>query len=189
MNTNNVISILSKIIAQKDIIIFANGRIVREALHIADRPRNFYMLLSMGHASSIGLGIALTRPESKVIVVDGDGNLLMNFGILPLIGDLQPKNFIHIVIDNSSYGTTGGQQTVAKGKLFSDSALASGYKNSVTVTSTNALKSEFLKYYSKSGPSLIAVKVGKKYLKSPVFNLKPLYIKKRFMNSIKNEDS
>lgn len=184
MNTNNVISVLSKIIDKNDIMLFANGRIVREALYLADRSRNFYMLLSMGHASSIGLGIALARPESKVIVVDGDGNLLMNFGILPLIGDLKPKNLIHIVIDNSSYGTTGGQQTVAKGELFSESALASGYKNSVTVTNAHVLKSEFLKYYSETGPSLIAVKAGKKYIKSPVFNLKPWYIKKRFMNSI-----
>ncbi len=76
-----------------------------------DRPQNFYTWGSMGLASSIGLGLALARPDRRVVVVDGDGSLLMNLGSLATLGWTRPENLAIVVWDNQEYGTTGGQQT------------------------------------------------------------------------------
>ena len=76
-----------------------------------DRPLNFYTWGSMGIASSIGLGLALAHPDRRVIVIDGDGSLLMNLGSLATIGLLQPANLVLVVVDNEAYATTGGQAT------------------------------------------------------------------------------
>jgi thiamine pyrophosphate-dependent acetolactate synthase large subunit-like protein len=69
------------------------------------------MIGSMGLASSIGLGLALQNPKKMIYVFDGDGNILMNLGSLTTISKLKPKNFIHIIFDNSSHESTGGQPT------------------------------------------------------------------------------
>src|SRR5437762_8876046 len=76
-----------------------------------DRPQNFYTWGSMGVASSIGLGLALARPDVRVLVLDGDGSLLMNLGSLATIGLLRPSNLVLVVMDNEEYATTGGQKT------------------------------------------------------------------------------
>ena len=77
-----------------------------------DQPSNFYMLGTMGLASSIGLGLALSQ-KSKVIAIDGDGSVLTNFGTLPTIANNPADNFILLIIDNGSYGSTGDQPTYA----------------------------------------------------------------------------
>lgn len=188
MKTSDVIHKIGKYILDKDILVFANGRIVREGYFLGDRKRNFYMLLSMGHASSIGLGIALARPNIKVIIIDGDGNLLMNLGILPLIGYIKPKNLIHIVLDNEAYGTTGGQKTISTSKLFEKVALNCGYKNAATVSNVIDVENLFKRYYKIDGPSLINAKITTEYLQNaPVFNMLPEKIAERFIEALKNE--
>ena len=83
--------------AKKNIIISANGFISRDVYSSLEKNTNFYMIGSMGLASSIGLGIALKKPKKRVFVFDGDGNILMNLGSLVTIGALQPKNLIHFI--------------------------------------------------------------------------------------------
>ena len=81
-----------------------------------DQPSNFYMLGTMGLASSIGLGLALAQ-SAKVIAIDGDGSILTNLGTLPTIANNTADNFILLIIDNGSYGSTGDQPTYAGVKL------------------------------------------------------------------------
>ncbi len=76
-----------------------------------DRPQNFYMWNSMGMASSMGLGLAMARPQQKVIILDGDGALLMNLNSLTTAASRAPSNLIHVVWDNSQFELTGGQPT------------------------------------------------------------------------------
>ena len=90
-----------------ELIVHANGAISRESFFCKDRPENFYLLGSMGLPASVGLGIAVNRPEKKVIILDGDGNVLMGLGTLTLAGALKPGNFIHVVLDNRVYGYFG----------------------------------------------------------------------------------
>jgi sulfopyruvate decarboxylase subunit beta len=92
-------------------IVASLGHPAYDLFGAGDRPQNFYTWGSMGLASSIGLGIALARPDLRVFVVDGDGSLLMNLGSLATIGLLRPENLALIVMDNEEYGTTGGQHT------------------------------------------------------------------------------
>ena len=92
-------------------IVSANGFISRDLFEVCDKNSNFYMIGSMGLASSIGLGIALKKIKKKIFVFDGDGNILMNLGSLITIGITKPKNLVHVVFDNSSHESTGGQPT------------------------------------------------------------------------------
>jgi len=99
-----------------EFIVCNLGAPSRELYNISDRDSNFYMLGSMGLASSIALGVALAQPDNSVWCIDGDGSLLMNLGSLSTIANNSPNNLTLIVIDNSSYGSTGDQKTYTSGK-------------------------------------------------------------------------
>ena len=89
-------------------------RIYRAALDLfaaGDRPRNFYTWGSMGLASSVGVGIALARPDVPVIVLDGDGSVLMNLGGLTTLARYRPRNLVHVIFDNESLLSVGGFPT------------------------------------------------------------------------------
>jgi sulfopyruvate decarboxylase subunit beta len=97
-------------------LVVSNIGLPSQELHMLDdQPTNFYMLGTMGLASSIGLGLALSQKET-VIAIDGDGSVLTNFGTLPTIANNVANNFILLIIDNGSYGSTGDQPTYAGGK-------------------------------------------------------------------------
>jgi thiamine pyrophosphate-dependent acetolactate synthase large subunit-like protein len=99
-----------------------------------DRPLNYFAFGAMGLASSHGLGLALGRPDKRVIVLDGDGSLLMNLGTLVTIGAVQPKNFIHFVGHNGSYEANGGHPIPNRGVDFAGMAKAAGIKKTYTIS-------------------------------------------------------
>src|SRR5260221_9002761 len=114
-------------------IVASLGHPAYDLFAAADRPRNFYTWGSMGLASSIGLGLALARPDVRVIVLDGDGSLLMNLGSLATIGLLRPPNLVVVVMDNEEYATTGGQPTpTARGADLEAAARAMGVASTAT---------------------------------------------------------
>ena len=141
------------------LVIICNGFPSREAFHLADRPQNFYMIGSMGVAPAIGLGVALSKPEKKVIVLDGDGNVLMGMGTLATIGAFRPKNFVHVVFDNEVYGSTGNQPTFSRVVRLDQVAKAAGYVNVERVHEREDLVYEFKDMLAKEGPSMLLVKV------------------------------
>ena len=107
----------------RDHLVVCNIGLPSQELHmIDDQPTNFYMLGTMGLASSIGLGVALAQ-DKTVIAIDGDGSILTNMGTLPTIANNVADNFILMIIDNGSYGSTGDQPTYA-GKKTSLTAVA-----------------------------------------------------------------
>ena len=97
--------------SQNALLISNIGFPSRELYSVCDRQENFYMLGSMGMASSIGLGLALAKPKRRVMVLDGDGSVLMNLGTLATIALHGPKNFLLVILDNCCYGSTGSQPT------------------------------------------------------------------------------
>ena len=140
-----------------ELIVCNLGTPSRELYNILDRDENFYMLGSMGLASSIAFGIAISRPEKKVICIDGDGSILMNLGSLSTIANNNPNNLILIVIDNSSYGSTGDQRTYTKYKTRLEIiAKGAGFK-SITVLDKEEQISPFLKKI-KSGCHFVLIK-------------------------------
>ena len=164
------------------IIISANGFISRDLFEIRDKPSNFYMIGSMGLASSIALGVALKNPKKKVFVFDGDGNILMNLGSLVTIGTLNPKNLIHIIFDNEIHESTGGQPTNSKSVRIDSLAKSANY-NVFKIRSKSNLE-KLLKNIKKiSGPILILIKVDSSDYVSKRITFSPTQIKNRFMNS------
>lgn len=111
---------------EDDIVVAADGAIAREAYRYRDRLRTFYMLGSMGQVASIALGLAMVRRE-RVIALDGDGNLLMGFGVLAMVGGLRPANLYHVVLDNGCYATTGGQPALSRQVDLASAAAGCGY--------------------------------------------------------------
>lgn len=143
-----------------ELVVAANGWISRETCEARDRAENFYMLGSMGLASSIGLGLALTQPDRRVVVFDGDGNLLMALGTLAMVAEQQPVNFLHVVFDNEVYGSTGGQRSLSAQVALDAVALAAGYANVRRVFEAEELDAAVRDLLGKAGPSFLLVKVA-----------------------------
>ncbi len=165
-------------------VVCANGFISRDAFNAKDRPNNFYMLGSMGQASSIGLGLAIAKPDKKVVVFDGDGNLLMNLGILPMIAKLKPKNLVHVVLDNECYDSTGGQPTISSHIDLAEVAKGCGIRNVSKKGPAEDFEKIFGDLLKTEGPNFILLKVGRDPAeKTPRVNIAPHEIAKRFKNA------
>ena len=172
-------------LVENEPVVHANGYICRESFRSGDRDANFYMIGSMGLASSIGLGVALSQPEKKVVVLDGDGNVLMSMGTLAMISAAAPKNFVHVVIDNEVYESTGSQKTLSNSIQLEEVARSAGYKIVKKTSDIKTLKQSFGELLNSEGPSFLLVKV------SPSFDPQtgrvihsPVEIKQRFMKTL-----
>lgn len=127
-------------VSDSTLLIATTGYTGRELYALADKPNQFYMVGSMGCASSIALGLALSQPHRKIIVLDGDGALLMRMGALATIGYERPPNLLHIVLDNQRHESTGGQFTVSDSIDFCSIAAACGYEYMLSTTEIEELK-------------------------------------------------
>jgi len=164
-------------------IISANGFMSRDLFELKEKNSNFYMIGSMGLASSIGLGVALKNPGKKIFVFDGDGNILMNLGSLVTIGYLQPKNMVHIIFDNNSHESTGGQPTSSSKIDISKFGDICNYKI-FTIKNKNSLKNCLKKIEKINKSIMIVIKVSTSKERSTRVSLEPEFIKKRFMDSM-----
>ena len=142
-----------------EIVVSANGFISRDVFSSLEKNSNFYMIGSMGLASSIGLGIALTIPRKRIFVFDGDGNILMNLGSLTTIGKLQPKNLIHVIFDNSIHESTGGQPTSSSIISIAKIAKSCKYKKIFTSSSKKGILKILDTIKNNQGPIMIIVKI------------------------------
>ncbi|MBQ8017256.1 MAG: sulfopyruvate decarboxylase subunit beta [Methanobrevibacter sp.] len=164
----------------EELVICNIGFPSRELYEIEDRSKNFYMIGSMGLASSIGLGLSLAKPHEDIVVIDGDGSLLMNMGSLVTVFANNPSNLTWIVIDNGAYGSTGNQDTYAQKIDLVEIAKSVGFKNSHYFDNINLkdiIKSDdasFIVYKTEAGNST-----------APIIDLDPITIKERFMSSIR----
>lgn len=142
-------------------VIASLGHPAYDLFTAGDRPENFYTWGSMGLASSIGLGLAMAQPAQRVVVLDGDGSLLMNLGSLATIAAVASPNLVVIVWDNELYGTTGGQPTAtAQGADLEATARALGIPNAVTVRGADAFDAAVERTAREQGPWVIIAKVA-----------------------------
>ena len=164
-------------------IISANGFISRDLFEVCDKNSNFYMIGSMGLASSIGLGVALKNPRKSVFIFDGDGNILMNLGSLTTIASQKPKNLIHVVFDNSVHESTGSQPTNTNFVSIEKIAKACNYNHTFTVKTKNNFEKVLRKTKKLKGPIMIVVKIQQSDTeRSGRINISPVEIKERFMS-------
>jgi len=174
--------ILKKI--KSEPIISANGFISRDLFELKEKNSNFYMIGSMGLSSSIGLGVALKNPKKRVYVFDGDGNILMNLGSLTTIGTLKPKNLVHVIFDNGSHESTGGQPTAANQIDLSKIAKSLNYQV-IQVKTKTQIENFHKKLKLLKGPIMLLVKIDKSQIVSKRIDIEPPQIKTRFMKSLK----
>ena len=144
------------------------------------------MIGSMGLASAIGFGLALTR-DRTVVVFDGDGNLLMNLGILAMVGASRPRNFVHFVFDNGVYGSTGNQRSLSQEVRLDRLAEVAGYRQSFFVSDARELREAARRALKEDGPSFVLVKVTAAETPVPRIPYPPEEIRDRFLKAVKSE--
>lgn len=147
----------------EDPIVSTTGKASRELFEIREangqsHKYDFLTVGSMGHSSSIALGIAVNKPNQKIWCIDGDGAVLMHMGAMALIGANRPRNFIHIIINNGAHETVGGMPTVASEIDFVSMAKACGYENAVSVSDFISLDTELKNAKNRRALSLIEIK-------------------------------
>ena len=146
------------------VIVSTTGKTSREVFELRTKKQeeqhDFLTVGGMGHAGSIALGVALGQPEKKVVCLDGDGAVLMHMGALPIIGSLQPKNFVHILLNNASHESVGGQPTVADRMDFEAIAMACGYRAFASVSTMRELTDAWVQLANSVGPVMLEVRIA-----------------------------
>jgi sulfopyruvate decarboxylase subunit beta len=149
---------------EQSVVVTIMGAVAAELQSLGHRPGFFYLQHAMGLASSVGLGIALCRPELRVIVLDGDGSLLMNLGGLTTLARYRPRNLVHIVFDNESLLSVGGFPTATStGSDLAGIAAASGVPRTSAVASADELSAALEDAISAGELTTIVVKVDAYY--------------------------
>jgi len=160
------------------------GHAAYELFAAGDRALNFYTWGSMGLTSSVALGLALARPDRRVVALDGDGSLLMNLGSLATIAACAPPNLLVLVLDNGQYGTTGGQPTATAGRAdLAAAARAMGIRQTDTVRDPQDLQRALGRSRLAPGPWVIVAKVDESAPTSKP-PLDCVFIKQRFMDAL-----
>lgn len=150
-------------VSGNDPIVSTTGKASRELFEIREsngqeHKYDFLTVGSMGHSSSIALGIALNKPSRKIWCIDGDGAALMHMGAMAVIGSIKPNNLVHIVINNGAHETVGGMPTVSNSIDLPSIAKACGYDNTSNVSTIDELDSELKAAKTRKGLSFIEVK-------------------------------
>lgn len=191
MTREKALNLLLKKMPDNNIIVSTTGKTSREIFEIREKAKSshkqdFLTVGSMGHCSSIALGIALSKPNKKVVCIDGDGSLLMHMGSLSTIGKLKPKNFIHILMNNKVHESVGGQETSVNVIDVLSLIKSNNYENIFSINNSNDLICKIEEIISCDGPTFIEVLINpgsRDDLGRP--NLSPVENKKEFMNFIK----
>ena len=187
LNRRNVISELLK--ERKDsLVVNGLGGTCWDVASLGDNDFNFYVWGGMGNACMIGLGLALSQPEKKVIVITGDGEMLMGLGSLATIALKQPKNLSIIVFDNELYGETGNQKThTAYCTNLSQIAIGSGIINSSIISSQEDLSSLSLEIHQIKNLSFSVIKINQDQEEIVLPIREGAYIKSRFRKALLGE--
>jgi sulfopyruvate decarboxylase subunit beta len=161
----------TRILAEKlsdEVVVTNLGQATLDMQQIADRPLNCYTFGSMGQCSAIGLGIAVSRPDVRVVTLDGDGSLLMNLGLLCTVANEAPANLSIVVWDNEVHQTTGGQPTATSRRTsLAGVARGAGIENVLEPQNEEEVSAAFDRMLSEDGPFFVQVKVDPGYAEGP----------------------
>ena len=184
MKRQKAIEVIMTAIGSQDAVVSTTGLISREIFERFYSDRNIYVPGSMGLASSIGLGLAMACPNRRVVAIDGDASLLMNLGSIVTIGNKQPANLLHIVIDNGAYGSCSEEKSMSDTAHLDKLARDVGYQYVRTVGSQEDLRRATMNF--RRGPGFILAKIelgGRRDFRRP---LELTEIKSRFMRFLEH---
>jgi phosphonopyruvate decarboxylase len=166
LNLEEALNIIMKEIEKESIIISTTGKISRELFEYREKlkqshKRDFLNIGAMGHSSQIALGIALEKSKKRVYCFEGDGSLIMHMGSLAIIGQISPKNLIHIIFNNESHDSVGGPPTA--GGIINIAKIAEncGYRIAFRAKTKEELLEKLNKIKNNEGPSLLEIKIRK----------------------------
>lgn len=183
MKRQEAITVIMTTIDYQDVVVSTTGLISREIFEKFDSERSIYVPGSMGLASSIGLGLAMVQPTRRVVVIDGDASLLMNLGSIVTIGNKQPTNLLHIVLDNGAYASCSEERSMSDTAHLDTLASNVGYQYVRAVRGQEDLKRAIMEF--RQGPGFILAKIelgGRRDFRRP---LELASIKNRFMLFLK----
>lgn len=153
----------TRLLAEKltdEVVVTNLGQATLDMQQIADRPLNFYTFGSMGQCSAIAMGVALSRPDARVVSLDGDGSMLMNLGQLCTVANTAPANLAIVVWDNEVHQTTGGQPTATSMRSsLAGVARGAGIEKVIEPRNEEELVTAFDRILSEEGPFFVLVKV------------------------------
>ena len=187
MKREEALEIILRNLDDNAIVVSTTGKTSREIFEIREKngqshERDFLTVGSMGHCSSIALGIALAKPHRQVVCIDGDGAMLMHLGSLTSIATLKPKNFRHILMNNEVHESVGGQKTAAKELDMTAIVNSLGSSKIFSAETSADLELKFIDFISCPGPSFLEVKIrpgSRENLGRPT--IKPVDNKENFM--------
>lgn len=164
MTREEALEILLQHIPNDAVIVSTTGKTSREIFEIREKNnkphfKDFLTVGSMGHCSSIALGIALAQPKRKVICIDGDGALLMHLGALTTVGKIQPSNFYHILMNNYVHESVGGQKTAIDSIDVKGIVNSTNYRNIIGIDTTDELSKNLSDFFKNSGPNFLEIKL------------------------------
>lgn len=187
LTRTQAIELILSELSGREAMVATTGMTGRELFTLADRANQLYVVGGMGTASAIGFGIAHVLPHQPVVVLDGDGAALMKLGNFASIGYYQPKNLLHIVLDNEVHDSTGGQQTSSPVARFAAIAAATNYQNAHAADRADDVRASLRHLRQTPGPSLLHIKIkpgSPKSIGRPT--VPPHEVKERFMQFLRS---
>lgn len=159
MNRIDAIRTIIPLLPKDALVVAGTGRVGRMLCAEGDADSRFYLLGGSGLAASVGLGLAMQRPNRTIVVLDGDASVLMSLGALANVADQGPESFYHLVIDNGVYGASAGPRTISDDVAIEEVAWACGYNRAERVDEPRALEVALGALFDEPGPAMILVAV------------------------------
>ncbi|NMH59647.1 phosphonopyruvate decarboxylase [Alteromonas ponticola] len=164
MKRESALSCLLDCMHPDTVVVSTTGKTSREVFELRkakNQPtRDFLTVGGMGHTASISLGVAMAQPKRLVVALDGDGSMLMHMGALAVTGAVAPSNFIHVVLNNQSHESVGGQPTVITSVDIKGLAKACGYKDYLCFSSEKEIQNYFTRCTESEGPVLVEIQIA-----------------------------
>ncbi|MEE8341178.1 MAG: thiamine pyrophosphate-dependent enzyme, partial [Candidatus Neomarinimicrobiota bacterium] len=187
------LKIILKYIPNDAVIVSTTGKTSREIFEIREKNnephfKDFLTVGSMGHCSSIALGIALSQTKRKVICIDGDGAFLMHLGALATVAKIQPNNFYHILMNNYVHESVGGQKTAIDSIDVKGIVGSTNYKNIIGIDTIDELSKNMTNFFKNIGPGFLEIKLNpgsRTDLGRPT--IKPIDNKRNLIEFLKNK--
>ncbi len=193
MTREEALEIILKYIPNDAVIVSTTGKTSREIFEIREKNnephfKDFLTVGSMGHCSSIALGIALSQTKRKVICIDGDGAFLMHLGALATVAKIQPNNFYHILMNNYVHESVGGQKTAIDSIDVKGIVRSTNYKNIIGIDTIDELSKNMVNFFKNIGPGFLEIKLNpgsRTDLGRPT--IKPIDNKRNLIEFLKNK--
>jgi sulfopyruvate decarboxylase subunit beta len=177
--------VLADCLSEETLVVTALGNASYLWAKVRDAPKNFYFEDAMGLALPLALGLAVAQPDRKVVVVEGDGGLLMHMGALVTVGAIAPENLTVLLIQNGVHAASGGQPLTSANLDFADLGRVLGLKHAENIDSADSFQTALAAALERRGPSLLALATEPDLtVVMPPFSLDPVATKRRFTEAI-----